>query len=81
MYFEWGNGAVKVGRDLMRGPHSWHIAIGYNNRELLTGRPTPKGEFRAADWHEMSWQWPGFRGFRYWSHHMHHSLTEWDPIN
>ena len=70
MYVEWRNGAFKAGRDMMRGPRSYHLALSWNNRERLTGAPTPEGEIRVADWIELVWEWPRFRGLRLWRYHM-----------
>jgi hypothetical protein len=71
MYIEGRNFALHVGRSLVLGPRTFEVALAWNDIELLTGRPVEEFHRKAADWIVVSWQWPRFRGFHYWSSHVH----------
>lgn len=45
------------------------IGLGWNHKEHLLRRPLKEGEFQWADWFEISWEYPGFNGFKVWSYH------------
>lgn len=67
MYLEGRNWAFHAGRSLIMGPHSYEIALAWNNISLLSGNPPIEFDRKAADWITLSWEWPRFRGVRLWT--------------
>lgn len=45
------------------------LGLGWNAKERLMRRPLKDGEFKWADWLEISWEVPGFRNVKVWRYH------------